>query len=173
MIGGLVQQQQLGIGNQYTSQCQAGFLSAAKALRHLVGGQVIHAQGCQHRCGAPSVLCGHLDQSQQLVIALLMFGGGQPGGQFFQFSRQSGQIALHAGNETGNCFAGRIGEALGQVPDLQRGRDDVETTFIGFFKAHDDAHQRGFATPVGANQAQTITRIDGEIDFTEDGIETE
>jgi hypothetical protein len=149
VVGRFIQQQQVGVGQQYAGQRQAGFLPAAQVGDRRFGCLIRQAEGSQGRRAAPGILGGCLQALQCPVI----FGlDGGLAGILTQLGRQFGetlgellQVALAMLDVALDGFTLCKGCPLRQVTDPDVGGIKCKTAAICPLRAGQDAQQGGFA----------------------------
>ena len=178
VVGRLIQQQQIRLGQQQLGQQRTGALAAAEVRQRLVVLVLVEPQAAQHLTDARLVIiaAGHLERGLRLTVGrqqLSVIGRAGCG--------RLGQPVLHLGQrgalrpQVGEHFQHRLVQrviarwrwVLGQVAHGQApfarhiaGR--------GCLRPGKDAQQRSFARAVRADKPDAIPRFDAQIHAGED-----
>jgi hypothetical protein len=167
VVGGLVQQQQLGAGQQQAGELHA-HPPAAGQRRHGARQLVLpEAQAVQDRGGAGlqvvtpargelalhlAVALDHLVVVRRLVVAQALL---QPG----QLLAQGGQRPGAGQGLLQHAARGQVGEVLPE-PAGRQAPGPLHRALVGALLAQDQAEQGGLASPVGADQADLLAGVE-------------
>ena len=178
----LVQQQQIGLGQQQPRQAQAGLFAAGEHPRGLILAALGEAQTRQHALDAagPLVAAGGLEAIQQVGIAaaqagifirvLVLFGHlglqrAQALLHLLQWIEHALQLLLH----------GQVALDVGLLRQQPHARtlDDGDAALVRLHRAGDQPKQRGLARAVRANQPHAAARLEREAHVLQHGVHRE
>ena len=171
MIRGLIEQQQVWIGEKQACQHQAGFLAAAQVPDLCFWGDPGQAQGSQYV--DRWLAAGAFHRLQGFIVSLLeiFIGGvgGQGCGESNEIRFRSMSLSRSAGFGNGHC---RVKfKALGQVADAHTGRCASQRAGIWLFLPGQDAQQGGFSTAIRADQPEAVAGVDAEGNVLQYGMD--
>ena len=158
VVGGLVQQQQVGLGHQGLGQQHAAAPATGKFGQGLVRRQLQAAEGAVHQLLQAPAVAG-------LQFLLDMGEFGQVGigldvlAKVMVFSQQRAHLRQAFGHHVEYGALVRAGQFLGQFADLQR-RCTPDLAIVGGLVALDQAQQAGLASAVAADDAHALAAGD-------------
>ena len=182
MVGGLVQQQQVRLGQQQLAKRNAHLPAAGKLFRVARPVFLAKSQSVEHRADlrVQRIAVVHVELAGDALVAighLRVFGGGMVElahlvRELFHLLLQRAQVAedRHAFVEDG--AAGELQAILRQIAE-SRVLGGGDAAVIERLKAAQNLQQRGFAGAVGADQADAIMRSDQPVEIVEQELGAE
>ena len=174
VVGGLIEQQQIGLGQQQFGQCDAHLPASGKLIRLPRPILLAEAEPCEHathlrvECVAvqrvkPLLLHGIALRSRFIFGASVIENSQLPG--------QMLDLLFHIAQLVKDCQALFKDTAPGEPQPLLRQVADAHATgllhlaVVQRLKAGEHLHQRGFAGPIGAHQSGLFARPDQPVGF--------
>ena len=171
MVGRLVQQEQIRLGQQHPAQAQPGALAAGEQRGQLPLLLLAEAQARQHPLhrGTPAVAVGPLEVPRQLIVLAaqaaqerlvvahvshLLFQGAQLPLHFHHRLKDALQLLQHRAALAHLAL-------LGKIPQLQALLHG-DGAAVGCFQPGDNLHQRGLAAAVDAHQAHALAVLQNQ-----------
>ena len=174
VIGGLIEQQQVGFFEQQFGECDAHLPAAGKFLGAFVPLLVREAEAGKHGAhlrfdGVAVAIAEFAVQLMEAIGHLRVLGAG--GIQFAHLVRELSHLHFHLlqGGEDRHAFgehaaAGKREAVLREVAGTDAARD-AELAVVKRFHPGEHFQQCGFTAAIGAHQASTVLGRDHPVEF--------
>ncbi|MNQ40609.1 hypothetical protein D3C85_542680 [compost metagenome] len=171
VVGGLVQQQQVGRAHQRLRQVQAHAPAAGEAGQRQVHLRLGEAQASQelfgarvHRVGVGIGQRGVDIAHPQAILGTL--GLGFERGQF-RFEAAQRHVAVDGVFDGGPVQRGGLLRDIGHAP----ARGVVEVALVGVQRAAQQPEKAGLAGAIGADQTDLVAGVQQQVDLVEQGLD--
>ena len=158
VVGGLVEQEDVGVLEQRGGQQRAGLLAAREAAQRAVGRQALDAEPPANLLGArlrgPGA--GRLGALERVRVGVEVAGALEGGERLAGLAERGVQQVVDRD----------VGRLLRQVAD-RRGREDRAA--VGELATGQEAQQRGLAGAVGTDEPGTVAGVEGQRQPFEEG----
>ena len=161
MVGGLVEQQQLGVADDGPGQPHPALPAAGQLLQPPVRRQVQLAQDRIHALVQVPAAVGVDLPMQRLQLQQALSVQSLLGPLLIEID-EGLQIRQPGGDVLPYRLPELFGKRLLQLADADAALG-VDLAVVGFEPAGDEPEQRGLARPVAADQAHPLPRLDGEV----------
>jgi outer membrane receptor protein involved in Fe transport len=177
VVGGLVEHEEVGVGEERARDGDAFALAAGELLDGLVPARRVDAEAVEELSGfvrgvpAAEVLDA-LDELGQAVEHPLVGVRLERGREPFVFVERVAQGLLGDGELTRGGGAGAEDGLLREVARTQAALD-LQRAGVGLHLAGEHLHQGGLAAAVDADEADAFARFDDELEVREEGAAAE
>lgn len=175
VVGGFVEEEEVGCAEEEECESKAGFLPAAEGAEGCIAVDRAEAESLEDGVGAlgVGVAAECFEACECCVVGGECVGGVVGGGEVFGGLLECGfggeDVGLGGGKEVGDGLFEVGAEGLREVADREGGGGAGDGAAVGGFGSDDAAQEGGFAGAVSADQAKVFAVVDDEGDVFEDG----